>query len=793
MVDHNNQDSIALDIRQLAVSIWNKKIRIALVSAFLLVITYLVLSLVPKTYESSASILVEPRENIFSVGASGAGARGVSDSVIMSSQVELIKSSQTLLEVVRSLNLIEVPEFNGTASSTFDPILTMIGQAPVRRVSSEQKILSRLSRAITVVQERNSRVLSILVRARDRELAANIANAVAAAHISRRVQLSIEDTTDASRWLQSEIEKLRISVVEAQSEVASFRINNDLFVGINNTSLLDQQLSNIAAQITTAQERRNLVQSRADLIGALLDAGQPIDGVAEVQGSVIIQRLSQDKAQLQGQRAQLSATLLSNHPQVRSISAQITEIDRQITREGRRVADAMIAEAAIEETLAANLQQDFARLKGSASSAATSTVELQELEREAKAQSDLLQTYLLRFREATARADSGAVLPDVRVVTLAMPALRAVAPKSTMILIAVAIVSGAVQVAGILFVELSRNIPGGALYAPGTSLRREGEQFSALGLTSLNENNSAGSPPLADADIMPGKKSSLGSKIKGRLKTILQKDRTDPAVEEFEQDGVVSGNDRDQEIFSQNSIRKAHPGLSDAPPSRSQIEKKPETPDGASHDYASHDYVSHDYVSPDQVSADSYEQQFYDLADDLADGRQQLVFVGSFDRNGDAASVVEVLGDDVLEAGRSVAIIDAGSSVISDYPGISDLAAGDVDFGEVVFHGDTDEPTIVNWGRLNAILSGSDRPKILVEALCDICEVVIVMVGGERSKSNLSIFAGLNAHLVLVAAKDPDNQRIAETLAQTKALGFENTSILTLAKKRANRDRVNVA
>ncbi len=170
-----------------------------------------------------------------------------------------------------------------------------------------------------------------------------------------------------------------------------------------------------------------------------------------------------------------------------------------------------------------------------------------------------------------------------------------------------------------------------------------------------------------------------------------------------------------------------------------------------------------------------------------------MVFVGSFGRNGDAASVVEVLGDDVLEAGRSVAVIDAGSADISDYPGISDLAAGDVDFGEVVFHGDIGQPTIVNWGRLRSISSGSERPKILVEALCDICEVVIVMVGGARNKSTLPVFAGLDAHLILVAASDPDDQQVIETLAQTKALGFENTSILTLAKKRSNNSRINVA
>ena len=48
--------------------------------------------------------------------------------------------------------------------------------------------------------------------------------------------------------------------------------------------------------------------------GFVLDeeTGQPIEGVADVQDSVVIQRLSEEKARLQGEKAQRSATLLAN-------------------------------------------------------------------------------------------------------------------------------------------------------------------------------------------------------------------------------------------------------------------------------------------------------------------------------------------------------------------------------------------------------------------------------------------------------------------------------------------------
>src|SRR5690606_5613860 len=148
--------------------------------------------------------------------------------------------------------------------------------------SIDETVLGTLYDRLTVVQERDSAIISVLVRSTDPQLAASIANAVANAHVARRADLSISDTAEASGWLLDEINRLRVSVQEAESAVADFKVANDLFTGQNNTSLLDQQLSTIASQITTAQERKNTALSRASLIRGLIDSGQPIEGVADV-------------------------------------------------------------------------------------------------------------------------------------------------------------------------------------------------------------------------------------------------------------------------------------------------------------------------------------------------------------------------------------------------------------------------------------------------------------------------------------------------------------------------------
>ncbi|MCR6672911.1 GumC family protein [Devosia ginsengisoli] len=446
-----------IDVGAILRAILKRLPRIAIVTVALLAAAFVIVMFMPRLYESSASILVEPRSNIYFRSTNEqAPTSSAGDAGVVSSQIELIKSRDTLLGVVDRLDLRSVPEFNGAGGEGFSP-LAIVSQLLGRRaaqVSIDELVLNALYERLSVTQERDSRLISVTVSSTSPQLAADIANAVAAAHVARRNQLSLSDTAEASGWLADEIAKLRVTVTAAETAVANFKVANDLFLGSNNTSLADQQLSTVAAQVTAAQERKNTALSRAALIRGLIEQGQPIDGVADVRDSVIIQQLSQEKARLQGEKAQRSATLLSNHPTIQALTAQIAELNNQIALEGRRVADALEAEARVQADLEASLQADMVRAKSSASTATQDIVTLDGLEREAKAQRDLLESYLLRYSEAMSRTESNSALPDVRVVSEAAPSVSPASPKTQLILVAVAIVAVMVQLGIIIFGEL---------------------------------------------------------------------------------------------------------------------------------------------------------------------------------------------------------------------------------------------------------------------------------------------------------------------------------------------------
>src|SRR4249919_3216491 len=76
--------------------------------------------------------------------------------------------------------------------------------------------------------------------------------------------------------------------------------------------------------------------------------------------------------------------------------------------------DAKLASSKVDE-LSAGLDQ----LKRQAASTNEQDVQLRALERDAKSQRDLLESYLAKYREASARDSIGAASPDARVISTA--------------------------------------------------------------------------------------------------------------------------------------------------------------------------------------------------------------------------------------------------------------------------------------------------------------------------------------------------------------------------------------
>jgi succinoglycan biosynthesis transport protein ExoP len=377
--------------------------------------------LTPK-YKSEARILIEGRENVFlRPEAEKAGDRGdrTVDEQAVTSQVQLALSRDLARAVIKQLKLGELPEFDPTLRgvSLMRYSLGFIGLAkdPLA-MTPEERVLEAYYERLAVFPVDKSRVIAVEFQSADPELAARVANAIADNYLVFQQNARRDQTRAASTWLSGEIESLRAKVAEAEGKVEEFRTKANLFVGTNNTTLSSQTLGESNRELVAARSQKADLESKAHFIRDLLKKGSPIES-SEFINSETIRRLNEQRVTLRAQLAEQSSTLLDNHPRIKELKAQIGDLDRQIREEAARLARSYEVDARLANAKLESLTSGLDALKRQAASNNGQDVELRALEREAKAQRDLLESYLAKYREASARDSLGAAPGDARIIS----------------------------------------------------------------------------------------------------------------------------------------------------------------------------------------------------------------------------------------------------------------------------------------------------------------------------------------------------------------------------------------
>jgi uncharacterized protein involved in exopolysaccharide biosynthesis len=412
-----------LDAGALRKALWRKKWRILIPTVLVAVAASTVVNMLTPKYRSEARVLVEARENVFlRPDAEKTQERAALDQEAIASQVQLILSRDLARDIIRRLKLGERPEF--------DPVLR--GLSPLRtflaasgfvrdplRMTPEERNLEAYSDRLNVFSVDRSRVIAIEFQSEDPELAARVVNAIAEGYLVLQQTAKQEQARAAGQWLYGEIDSLRGKVAAAEAKVEEFRAKSNLFVGPNNTTLANQQLGESNSQVGTARLQKADAETRARLIREMLASGRPIDA-SDILNSELIRRLAEQRVTLRAQLAEQSSTLLDQHPRIKELKAQIADLERQMRSEAETLVRSLENEAKIAgarmEALATGLDQ----LKRQAASTSGQDVQLRALEREAKAQRDLLESYLAKYREATTRETIDAAPADARIFSRAV-------------------------------------------------------------------------------------------------------------------------------------------------------------------------------------------------------------------------------------------------------------------------------------------------------------------------------------------------------------------------------------
>jgi polysaccharide biosynthesis transport protein len=412
-----------LDLPALGAALWRNKRKILLPTIVIGLLTLVVVQLITPRYLSETRVFIEGRDNVYlrpDVDKDISDRNDVDEEAV-TSQAQIILSRDLAREVIDKLKLGERAEFDPTLEG-ISPVRAALGLLGFIKnpasMTLEERVLEAYYDRLSVSPVDKSRVITIDFVSSDPELAASVANAIADAYLERQREAKQDQAKTAAAYLAGEIETMRKKVADDDAKVEAFRAKSNLLVGNNNTTLSAQQLGDFNAQLVAARAQKADAESKAKMIRDMLSSGKPIE-TSDILNSELLRRLSEQRVTLRAQLAEQSSTLLDGHPRIKELKAQIADLDRQIDAEAATVARSLENDAKLAGARVDSLMASLDQLKNQAASTNEQDVQLRALELDAKSQRDLLESYLAKYREATARDTINSAPADARVISRA--------------------------------------------------------------------------------------------------------------------------------------------------------------------------------------------------------------------------------------------------------------------------------------------------------------------------------------------------------------------------------------
>ncbi len=755
-----------LDLGALGRAIWRRKRLIIGLTLLAAAIAFAAVNYVTPRYKSEARVLIETRENIFlRPEAERTTERSATvDQEAVTSQVQLILSRGLALDVIRKLKLAEKPEFDPVLRgppSAIRSVLALTGlvRDPMSQTPEERVLKSYVDRLVAF-QVDKSRVIAIEFESEDPELAAQVVNAIADSFLVLQQTARQGQSRDAAQFLLGQIEKLRQSVSEAEARVEQYRATTNLMIGTNNTTLSSQQLGDVNAQVASARALKADAESKARVIRDALKRGAATE-VSEVMNSDILRRLSEQLVTLRAQLAEQSSTLLDQHPRIKELRAQIADLSRQIRSEAERLAIAFENDAKSAADRLQSLSAMLDQLKTAAASTNEQDVKLRALDREAKSQRDLLESWLAKYREATARDNLGASSPEARIISRGIVSSTPSWPKKVPTVLIAALGMFTLVVGFILTGQLM----GGPLPAPASA--------TATAVAARTAEPAIPAPSVMQASPAPAAAPVFAPPAPA-VRAARAPAPTKPAASSAGNSLVAKLRAR----FGRAAAAIAPAAVSNRPAATAPPNEPARQPEQRPAPAVARG------APAGGVPADAIEGLAAALGT-AGDSGRRVVVVGARRNMGTTLAAIS-LARALAKQGRAV-LVDLAleapnlSVIASDVnaPGLSELVQGSVSFGQIITRDRYSRVHLITVGNgdvsSDAILS-SQRLAITLEALSRSYDYV-VLDAGALPEIAAEKFARLAPRAILVA-DDVDGPATESARERLLSAGFPNVSVL---------------
>jgi len=356
------------------------------------------------------------------------------DTAQVETQVEVLKSENIGLSVIKDMRLVDDLEFTGARGGLVGAIFGFLsgsaGLEPKSEAELTRKALGTFLAQRTISRVGRTYVLNISFTSLSAGRSAAIANGIADAYIVDQLESKYQATKRASVWLQERIKELRRQATVADLAVLDYKEKNKIIdAGASGTIssgrmlLGEQQIAELNSQLSAARGAKAETKAKLDRIDEVMNQDIPDAGVADALRSEVINRLRNQYLDIAARERIWSSRYGPSHLAAVNLRVQMSELRRSIVEELGRIAQSYKSDYEIAAIRERDLQKSLDMLIVESQGTNRDKLGLRDLESQAQVFHTIYDNFLQRYMEAIqqesfpiteARVISAAAPPSVR-------------------------------------------------------------------------------------------------------------------------------------------------------------------------------------------------------------------------------------------------------------------------------------------------------------------------------------------------------------------------------------------
>lgn len=437
---HLHELEITLDFIEYWRSITKRKWSIMAFGVMVAVLAAVAVFAMTPIYRSTVTLLIDAsKSKVVSIDSVYGGFSDNRDYYM--TQVEILKAPDVALKTITKMKLWERPEFDPRKSEGgfVNDMLVGIGFADQRpKVWNEEAlaraVLGKFSKNLTIEPVRLSLLVKVSFDSADRQLAAEVANTMAATFIEADLDVHFQMTQKASTWLQERTAGIRKKLDESERQLQAYR---------DQTGIVDVKSASQGGQGKQVEElTQRMVESRlrlAEVENAYKQIksappGSDVSSLPAVVRNPVVGEALRQQADAERKLSEISQRYGHDHPKYVQADGEVKAARDNVRRQTDNVVASVTREYEVARGTLSTLQGALGQARGAIQNTNRKEFQLNVLEREVESNRQIYDMFVKRSKETNISGDLETAV--ARVVDQAKVPGGPVKPRKALIIMA---------------------------------------------------------------------------------------------------------------------------------------------------------------------------------------------------------------------------------------------------------------------------------------------------------------------------------------------------------------------